>query len=71
MSAHLDLEDVAHGHPKAQEELRELRADRDSLRDALAALVHVVTEDETGTCMTDAAWDALEMARHVLGSKRA
>ena len=38
----------------------ELRADRDSLRDALAALVN--SEDY---------WQAMEMARHVLGSKRA
>ncbi len=57
--------------PSAGDQIVAMRADRDSLRDALAALVHVVTEDETGTCMTDAAWNALEIARHILGSKRA
>jgi len=53
------------------DKLAEMRADRDSLRDALAALVRIyVTEGAAVTPATDigAAWDS---ARHVLGSKRA
>ena len=53
--------------------IAELRADRDSLRDALAALVGVVLDvfprQQQGFTIHE--WQALESARHVLGSKRA
>ena len=38
MSAHLDLEDVAAGHPKAQDELRELYARIDAAEQMAQAL---------------------------------
>ena len=50
-------------------EVGELLAERDSLRDALAALVPVV-ESINGE-LSESAWNALEMARHVLGRKEA
>ena len=52
-----------------QRELDRVRADRDSLRDALAALVRVA--ETGGDGMPVEHWHALEMARHVLGEKRA
>ena len=46
-----------------------LRADRDSLADALADLVRAV--EQSDATPTDRAWQAAEFARHVLGDKRA
>ena len=48
-----------------------LRADRDSLHDALAAIVPLVEEFYSELGLSEAEWKALEMARHVLGEKRA
>jgi Tfp pilus assembly protein PilN len=52
--------------------IEELRADRDSLRDALDALERVAWQlmVEHGQYTADD-WRTLESARHVLGSKRA
>jgi len=49
-----------------QAQVVELQADRDSLRDALAALVPVV--EAINGDLSPAAWHALEDARHVLGA---
>lgn len=46
-----------------------LRADRDSLVDALADLVRAV--EQSDATPTDRYWQAAEWARHVLGDKRA
>jgi hypothetical protein len=62
-----------HGEVKATEDAiaaaSNLRADRDSLRDALAALVSEVESSNQAT--VTALWQVTEMARHVLGRKRA
>lgn len=49
MGAHLDLDDVVAGHPKAMEELTTLRAENERLREALhpfAALAAAYDPDE-------------------------
>ena len=48
-----------------------LRADRDSLRDALENLLRYAESLRPMPEVSEWEWQALESARHVLGSKRA
>jgi len=53
------------------DQLSDMRADRDSLRDALLELVQMVEDKVPGWALNRGEWEAIESARHVLGSKRA
>ena len=51
--------------------ITDLRADRDSLHDALAALVIVLEDNVNLHHLMDSELHAVASARHVLGEKRA
>ena len=67
-----EVAQIEYPEPSCGEQLENMRADRDSLRDALDALERVTWQlmSEHGQYSADD-WQALESARHVLGSKRA
>lgn len=73
MSNKIDWEEAFHSQSrllaKAIEEKFALRAERDEMREALAAIEKRLAEKCTATCMTTEDYTVIMEARRVLGSK--